>query len=84
MKKIEQMALNEISQKSSSIRMNAYTAKSHLQVIKQNLMHCDPKKMDKEFLGELIAAAQKAISEVDKVDADNILIGEWAESLKTA
>jgi hypothetical protein len=81
MKKIEEMALKEINQKSSNIRMTIYGTKSHLASIKQTLMSCG-QSMSKECLTELISEAHKAISELEQIEADNVMIGEWADSLK--
>lgn len=81
MKKIEEMALKEITQKSSNIRMTIYGTKSHLVSIKQTLMSCS-QSMSKECLAELITEAHKAISDLEQIATDNVSIGEWAESIK--
>lgn len=83
MKKIEKMALKEIERNSGNVRMQLDAAKTHLLSIKQTLMHCDP-NLSKECKTELIAAACKAINEIEKSEAANSLMGDWAESIPSA
>jgi hypothetical protein len=80
MKKLEQLALEQIKKNASTINMSLYEAKSNLIDIKNTLMHCDP-NMSKEAVGELIKAAQKALAGVETACSSATHITSWAEGL---
>jgi hypothetical protein len=80
MKKLEQLALDEIRKNAQSINMQLYTAGAKLTAIRDTLRHCDP-KMSKEAVNELIKEAIEALSNVEVSTASSKLIESWAEGL---
>ena len=80
MKKLEQLALDEIRKNAQSISMSLYHAGSKLTAIRDTLRHCDP-KMSKEGVNELITAAIEALSNVENSTASSKLIESWSNAL---
>ena len=80
MKKLEQLALDEIKKNAQSINMRLYNAGAKLTAIRDTLRHCDP-KMSKEGVNELIKAAIEALSNVEDSTASARLIESWADGL---
>lgn len=80
MKKLEQLALDEIKKNAHTINMGLFTAAAKLTAIRDTLRHCDP-KMSKEGVNELIKAAIEALSNVENSTSSSKLIESWAEGL---
>lgn len=80
MKKLEQLALDEITKNAETINMALYEAKANLLSIRDTMKHCDP-NLSKEAVIEYINAAQKALAGVDTSATSAKLIKSWAEGL---
>lgn len=80
MKKLEQLALDEIKKNADSINMGLYDAKANLISIRDTLRHCDP-NLSKEAVLEYLQAAQKALTGVESSMTSAGLIKSWADGL---
>lgn len=78
MKKLEQLALDEIKKNADTINMDLYQAQTNITAIRDTLRHCE---LTKEGLDEILLTAHKAISSVESSVAASKLIKSWVEGL---
>lgn len=78
MKKLEQLALDEIKKNADTINMDLYQAQVNITAIRDTLRHCE---LTKEGLEEILLTAHKAISGVESSVAASKLIKSWVEGL---
>jgi hypothetical protein len=78
MKKLEQLALDEIKKNAHTINMELFNAASKLTALRDTLRHCE---ITKDGLTELIKTTIEALSNVEQSTASSKLIQSWAEGL---